>query len=391
VEFTVTATDLCDPSVAITCTTPWGEVVSGDVFPVGMTTVTCTARDMAGNTATCSLNILVRDVEPPVITGPDAIEVMTDAEGTPVSVTLALLQQTFTDNCSGGLSVGWFDGLLEPGTNEFYFWVYDQDLNRADKTMTITVLKQGQVTTEDGADVAVQSEPELPDGSTTTVGIQFDQVVSGGVTTVTASDEGTPPPDGFKLGDPPVYYDVSTTAEFTGSVELCFTWQEGQIANEGNLRLWHFENDTWVDITTSVDTEANVICGVAGSLSPFIVAEIEYDFGGIRQPINADGSSVFKANRTIPVKFQLRLPDGSFARDVVARVWLYRLTETIEGTVEEEEVDLGEGDEGNVCRYDAGDEQYVFNLGTKGLATGTYRLEILLDDGTVHPVNLSLR
>jgi hypothetical protein len=134
-----------------------------------------------------------------------------------------------------------------------------------------------------------------------------------------------------------------------------------------------------------------VVCGVASSLSPFVLAEIEYDFGGIRQPINADGSSIFKANRTIPVKFQLRLPDGSFARDVVARIRLYPLAETVEGTVEEEEVDVGEGDEGNVCRYDVTDEQYVFNLGTKGLAAGTYRLEILLDDGTVHPANVSLR
>ncbi|MFD0767385.1 HYR domain-containing protein [Bacillus sp. CGMCC 1.60114] len=41
---------------------------SGSFFPVGTTTVTCTATDTAGNTAICSFTVTVKDIEPPTIT-----------------------------------------------------------------------------------------------------------------------------------------------------------------------------------------------------------------------------------------------------------------------------------------------------------------------------------
>ncbi len=42
----------------------------GDVFPVGTTTVTCTAQDAAGNPATCSFTVTVQDTTPPVLICP---------------------------------------------------------------------------------------------------------------------------------------------------------------------------------------------------------------------------------------------------------------------------------------------------------------------------------
>ena len=53
VNFTVTATDNC-PGVTVVCVPP-----SGSIFPVGTTTVTCTATDASGNTATCSFTVTV--------------------------------------------------------------------------------------------------------------------------------------------------------------------------------------------------------------------------------------------------------------------------------------------------------------------------------------------
>ncbi len=49
---------------------------SGSAFPVGTTTVTCTATDLAGNTAECSFEVTVIDIEPPtdpVITSPSHV------------------------------------------------------------------------------------------------------------------------------------------------------------------------------------------------------------------------------------------------------------------------------------------------------------------------------
>ena len=54
VAYTVTAADSVDPSPAVACTPP-----SGDTFPVGTSTVNCTATDAAENTATGSFTITV--------------------------------------------------------------------------------------------------------------------------------------------------------------------------------------------------------------------------------------------------------------------------------------------------------------------------------------------
>lgn len=53
VNYTATATDNC-PGVTVVCNPP-----SGSCFPVGTTTVTCTATDAHGNTATCSFTVEV--------------------------------------------------------------------------------------------------------------------------------------------------------------------------------------------------------------------------------------------------------------------------------------------------------------------------------------------
>ena len=54
VSFTVTATDNLDPAPTITCAPP-----SGSTFPVGRTTVLCTAWDASGNISTCSFIVSV--------------------------------------------------------------------------------------------------------------------------------------------------------------------------------------------------------------------------------------------------------------------------------------------------------------------------------------------
>jgi hypothetical protein len=62
VSYTPTATDAVGPTPTITCVP-----ASGSTFAVGTTTVTCTAKDAAGNiSAPSSFTVTVRDVTPPV-------------------------------------------------------------------------------------------------------------------------------------------------------------------------------------------------------------------------------------------------------------------------------------------------------------------------------------
>lgn len=57
------ATDTCG-AASTACSRP-----SGSSFPAGTTNVTCTARDDSGNTASCAFPIIVRDTQPPVVSG----------------------------------------------------------------------------------------------------------------------------------------------------------------------------------------------------------------------------------------------------------------------------------------------------------------------------------
>ncbi len=189
VDFAVTATDACDPDVGITCTDPWGGAVqSGDAFPVGTTTVTCAARDHAGNVATCSFNITVEDREPPLLSGPDTVDWTTncaegrcdcggrdgdheegcrrerdddeddrdrrdgrrrgkrdrctvpcDRELLPVSA--ELLGVTATDNCDPDVTVVFSPTAVGPGTTQVVATATDDDGNRSEKRVRVTVLK----------------------------------------------------------------------------------------------------------------------------------------------------------------------------------------------------------------------------------------------------------
>ncbi len=53
VTYVVQASDTCDPTPTVVCSPPAG------VFPVGMTTVNCTATDDCGNSASCSFKVTI--------------------------------------------------------------------------------------------------------------------------------------------------------------------------------------------------------------------------------------------------------------------------------------------------------------------------------------------
>jgi len=66
-SFTVTASDVCDPSPQIACVDQDAGAVSptSHSYPVGTTTVTCTATDSSGLTEECSFTVTVND--PPIV------------------------------------------------------------------------------------------------------------------------------------------------------------------------------------------------------------------------------------------------------------------------------------------------------------------------------------
>jgi HYR domain len=96
VTFTATAIDAVDGPVPVVCTPP-----SGSVFPLGVTTVHCSASDASGNTATGTFKIAVVDTTPPSLTLPsDIVAEATSAAGAVVTYTA-----TAFDLVDGSVSV----------------------------------------------------------------------------------------------------------------------------------------------------------------------------------------------------------------------------------------------------------------------------------------------
>jgi hypothetical protein len=105
---------------------------------------------------------------------------------------------------------------------------------------------------------------------TTPVTMIFDSVTVAGDTSLTTSSGGPAIPTAFALGDPPVFYNIETTATFSGFVGVCIDFSNVSFPAGSTLRLLHFQGGVWVDVTTSGPT-GNIICGSVTSLSPFAV------------------------------------------------------------------------------------------------------------------------
>jgi len=103
----------------------------------------------------------------------------------------------------------------------------------------------------------------------------------------------------------------------------------------------------------------------------------------ILQPVNADGTSVFKQGSTVPVKFRVcdanGVPIGTGG--VVSSFWLVRMVYgTVVTNVNEATVSTTPDAS---FRWDATSQQWVFNLSTKTLKVSTtYVYDITLDDGS---------
>ncbi|MDP2696317.1 MAG: Ig domain-containing protein, partial [bacterium] len=176
--------------------------------------------------------------------------------------TTPLVWDIISGSLPSGLSLNLSTGEIygTPTTIEtasFTVQVADANNNTATKDLSITIHGNTPV----GSDVSV--------GPFSGVTLTFSQVTAEGQTTIASSSSGMTPPSGFKLGNPPTYYSISTTALFNPPIEVCLSWVEGQFNNENNLKLWHLENGTWVNITTSLDTTNNIICGQVSSFSEF--------------------------------------------------------------------------------------------------------------------------
>ncbi len=153
VDFATSTSDIVDASPTVSCTSDLGDTVSGDTFPLGTTTVECTAIDASENDNSSSFNVTIEDTTPPTVDS-DVPETIVPPDA-PISFTA-----TATDNGTANPTVT---------ITSFECWAINGAGKRIDKSescvvsidgATITILDSGgvgdhidwTVTASDGSD-----------------------------------------------------------------------------------------------------------------------------------------------------------------------------------------------------------------------------------------------
>jgi uncharacterized repeat protein (TIGR01451 family) len=117
---------------------------AGNTFPVGTTTVTWTATDAAGNTATATQQVTVIDNTPPVITPPADVVVYLPLNSTATSMAVNYPNPaTAFDNCGAPINISYSpaSGSVFPvGATTVTITATDSHNNSSTATFTVTVL-----------------------------------------------------------------------------------------------------------------------------------------------------------------------------------------------------------------------------------------------------------
>jgi hypothetical protein len=113
-------------------------------------------------------------------------------------------------------------------------------------------------------------------------------------------------------------------------------------------------------------------------LGELINIGVAYEWSGFLGSLS-DGNSTFNGGSMIAVRFELTgLASG--VTDATARLYLARIVNGVVA-LEFAATPNDNANTGNLFRYDPTSGEYVFNLKTKGLSPGTYRLRVDLNDG----------
>jgi len=109
------------------------------------------------------------------------------------------------------------------------------------------------------------------------VSVSFPSVLSEGQVSASRSVEGPALPPGLTMGDGEGYYNVDSTIETQATrdnpIEVCMSYGAAHFMDEARLLLYHFDGVVWADVTSFRDSDANRVCGLTTSLSPFAILE----------------------------------------------------------------------------------------------------------------------
>ena len=152
-------------------------------------------------------------------------------------------------------------------------------------------------------------------------------------------------------------------------------WGDGNTQNLGSVTSPFAISHTYALAGTYTAT-ITVTDDDGDSGSTTITKTVNYNTSGILQPINANGTSVFKYNSTIPVKVSFTNCDGSVPGNLAPTIKLTMVSGSTPGLEINEPISTSGADTTGVMRFST--NQYIYNLATKPLPdpSATYMITI---------------
>ncbi len=369
-------------------------------FPLRTTVVTWTARDENGNETDATQDVTVEDTTPPVISVPADVTAEATAIVSPLPIGTAtatdIFEVTVTSNAPAGYPYGetfvdWIatDTHENEASGRQRVTVVDTTAPQIDVPADVTVeatailssLAIGTATATDIFDVIVTSDAPV-DGyplGETIVGWTATDIhdnASGGDQRVTVVDTTAP------ALDVPADVSVLATGPATqvelGQASATDIFEPVSVANDAPAA--GFAPGITVVTWTAVDANGNQ---AAESQN----VHATYVFSGFAPPLHDGG--IYKANRTLPIKFELHFAAGEAVAGAVATLSVVPLgSDDTPG--EPLDIETGEAADSGATFRATGDG-YHYNLSTQGLASGRYRIIVSIDDDTTQSMDIILR
>ncbi len=250
----VTADDDCDADPSVSCVP-----MSGSFFPVGTTTVTCTATDRGGLSATCSFDVTVNDDEDPVIMSCPATQKVDNDPGV-CGAAVSFAMPSVSDNCPGATiartdNTGLNSGDTFPvGITTIEFTATDAAGNTAICSFDIEVNDSEQPVLTCPMGIKVDNDPDACDAV-----VEFEVTLSDncpGATFACSAESG----DTFPVGTTTVTCDAQDAAGNTATCSFDIEVNDAQdpiLTCPAGIKVDNDTNDCGAEVDFTVTVEDN--------------------------------------------------------------------------------------------------------------------------------------
>ena len=153
-----------------------------------------------------------------------------------------------------------------------------------------------------------------------------------------ADDPSNPSSVNFLIGEPAAYFNIQTTANFTGPATVCLSYPFGSIGVDGSPQLFHYESN-WVDITLtkSAGNGTQIVCGTVNSFSPFAAGIAQRPLVLKRLKLSTPSNSRKGGDKdswSLQARLDLSVAASTFLADVDEQGIAFELLEASTGSID---------------------------------------------------------